>query len=352
MEAPHRFDSSSLTSFATDLMTRSGLSEERACVVAEVLVEGDLMGHDTHGLQLLGPFLQSIEDGSMCLEGEPEVVAETMVSFTWDGNYLPGPWLVREALKKALSKIEEQGVVTGVIRRSHHIACLQAYLLQAVEAGKVLLIASSDPACQAVAPFGGLKPLYTPNPLAMGIPTVGDPILIDISSSITTNGMVARHQKEGKRLPGDWVKNPDGEATTDPRVLFSNPPGAILPLGGLEYGHKGFGLGIMIEALTSALAGGGRSKGVENWGASVFLQLIDPEAFGGLDHFLEETTWFQKAARENPVRPGDPSVRLPGERALSRRRDQLQNGLQLYPGVLSSLRSLSKKQNIPIPNPL
>ena len=352
MEKPFRFDCASLISLATDLMTRSGLPEDRARVVAEVLVEGDLMGHDTHGLQLLGPYLQSIEEGSMRLEGDPEIVVETPVSFTWDANYLPGPWIVIEALKEAQARGEEQGVVTGVIRRSHHIACLQAYLLPAVEAGKVLLIASSDPACQTVAPFGGLKALYTPNPIAMGIPTRGDPILIDISSSITTNGMVARHNEKGTPLPGNWVKTADGEATSDPSALFREPPGSVLPLGGMEYGHKGFGLGIMIEALTSALGGGGRSKGVENWGASVFLQLIDPAAFGGLEAFLEETTWFQQAARENPVAPSDPPVRLPGERALSRRRDQLENGLQLEPDVLSSLRSLSRKQNIKIPDPL
>ena len=100
-------------------------------------------------------------------------------------------------------------VVTVVIRRSHHIACLQTYLPKATDQGMMVLIASSDPHVATVAPYGGRKPLYTPDPVACGIPTDDDPILIDISASITTNGMSGRLAAQGRQM--DYVAYLDAE---------------------------------------------------------------------------------------------------------------------------------------------
>jgi L-lactate dehydrogenase len=103
---------------------------------------------------------------------------------------------VTRAVEKAMERAPEQGSFTIVIRRSHHIACLAAYLKSVTDRGMLLLLASSDPNTESVAPFGGTRRLITPNPLAVGIPTGGDPILIDISMSATTNGMTARARAE------------------------------------------------------------------------------------------------------------------------------------------------------------
>ena len=114
--------------------------------------------------------------------------------------------------------------MTVVIRNSHHIGCLAAFLQRATDRGLMITVASSDPAVATVAPFGGRKAVYTPDPLAVGIPTDGDPILIDISASITTNGMAARLRREGKRFPGSWALDATGKPTDDPSALFTDPP--------------------------------------------------------------------------------------------------------------------------------
>src|SRR2546426_526619 len=108
--------------------------------------------------------------------------------------------------------------------------------------GLMITIASSDPADASVAPFGGRKAVFTPDPVAVGIPTDGDPILVDISASITTNGMSNRLRREGKRFPGAWAIDAAGRETDDPAALYADPPGTILPIGGAGYGHKGYGL--------------------------------------------------------------------------------------------------------------
>jgi len=124
-------------------------------------------------------------------------------------------------------------------------------------------------------------------------------VLIDISASTTTNGMTARMNRAGRgeRLPGLWLVDNQGIPSDDPCVMLGDPPGAILPLGGVEQGYKGFALGLLVEALTSGLTGYGRADGEKRWGASVFMQLLD-------NHRLRRARTLR--ARNGLVRAGMP----------------------------------------------
>jgi L-lactate dehydrogenase len=170
--------------------------------------------------------------------------------------------------------------------------------------------------------------------------------------STTTNAMTRRSYEAGERLPGPWLIDADGRPTDDPAVLFGERPGATLPLGGLDLGHKGFALALLVEALTSGLAGYGRADEPKRWGASVFLQLLDPERFAGLDCFVRETSRLAELCRTTPVTPGAPAVRLPGERALARRALQLRDGAELHPAVLPRLAPWADRLGIPLPTPI
>src|SRR5262249_21717733 len=252
----------------------------KPATIAEGLVEADLLGHSTHGLQLAAAYLGELAAGTMTPRGEPEVVADRGGAVTWDGRRLPGLWLTAQAVDLAMERAASHGVVPVVIRRSHHIGCLSSFLQRATDRGLMVTIASSDPGDASVAPFGGRKAVFTPDPIAFGIPTDGDPILVDISASITTNGMTNRLRREGRRSPGAGAIDSAGGETADPAVLSTDPPGTILPIGGTVYGHKGYGLALTIEALTQGLGGFGRADAPGGWGASVFVQVIDPAAFG------------------------------------------------------------------------
>lgn len=343
----HRADG--LVGYARSLLERAGMDGRLAVDVAEVLVEGDLLGHDTHGLALLAGYLGELEKGGMTAAGEPEVLSERSAVAAWNGNRLPGPALVRQAIAWAEPRARMHGTATVAIRRSHHIACLAAYLEPAARAGLLIEIYSSDPAAASVAPFGGTQPVFTPNPLAVGIPTSGDPILIDISASVTTNGMTSRLKAAGQRGEHRWWLDAQGRPTDDPAVLFTSPPGTILPLGGLDVGHKGYGLALMIEAMTGGLAGYGRADVVEGWGATVCVRLSDPEAFGGAAAFTRQTDWIAEAChRSVPCDPSRP-VRLPGERALARKREQLERGVALHPSILPALQPWADRLQVGLP---
>ena len=347
-----RYRAADLVDFAGGLLRTIGLVEDMAADVAAVLVEGDLLGHSTHGLQLLAPYLREIDSGSMRKSGAPDIIERRSASEHWDGRRLPGPWLVLRALDTAAGMARAHGTGTIVIRRSHHIACLAAYLKRATDQGLLILLTCSDAATASVAPFGGVTPVFTPNPIAAGIPTSGDPILLDISASLTTNGMTNRMYNEGRKLPHPWIQDHEGNATDDPAVLFSEPKGTLLPTGGLDAGHKGFALALLIEALTGGLAGHGRADPSDGWGATVFVQLIDPVAFGGLDRFVRQTDWIADACHEAKPRPGVERVRLPGERGLALRDRQLETGVQLYPGIIDSLRTWSERLGVDLPRPV
>ncbi|MBP8308333.1 MAG: Ldh family oxidoreductase [Burkholderiaceae bacterium] len=344
-----RFDAAALVEFAAGLLSRAGMPMEPAQAVAEVLVEGDLLGHDTHGLALLAGYLGELERGAMLAEGEPRVLAERTVAATWDGERLPGPWLVRRAIDWARPRAQMHGSATVVIRRSHHIACLAAYLEPVARAGLLMMLTCSDPATASVAPFGGTQAVFTPNPLAVGIPTSGDPVMIDISASITTNGMTNRLKNAGQLGAHPWWLDALGQPTNDPAAFFTQPPGTLLPLGGMDAGHKGYGLAMLIEAMTGGLAGYGRADVVEGWGATVCLQLWDPAAFAGAGAFTWQTDWLVDACHRSAPRDPAVPVRVPGERGLARKREQLDRGLALHASILPALAPWADRLAVSVP---
>lgn len=345
-----RYDADQLKRFAAGLFRKAGMPPDRADVVSGLLVEADLMGHDTHGLNLVPQYLKALRSGEMPKSGEPKVLSDTGPAVLWDGNYLSGVWLVSRAMDVGMARAREYGLCAVSIRRSGHIACLASFLPEPARRGFLMLLFSSDPANRGVAPPGATEPVYTPNPIGVGIPTDGDPVLIDISASITTMGLTGRVSNKGRRLPGKWLVGPDGEATDDPAVFGEG--GALLPLGGLESGHKGFGLGLMVEALTSGLAGHGRRDAPGQHGASVMALFIDPEAFGGLEAFAAETGFLAEACRAARRPEGAPETRLPGERALKLKREQEAEGVALYPDIMPRLKEWADRLRVPVPDPI
>jgi L-lactate dehydrogenase len=349
MTAQPIYNPSDLINWASGLFQSRGTDTDKSDVIARILVEADLLGHDTHGLALLGPYLRKIDQGVLTPTGNFEIVSDRPAVMLWDGGGLPGPWLTYRAVAEAGKRAREFGTATVTIRRSGHIACLAAYLEEPARQGLVVEIYSSDPSVESVAPYGGKRAVFTPNPVAIAIPTSADPILIDISTSITTNGMSARLQSQGKRFPANWLLDNEGRPTNDPTIFDTDPPGTIQLLGGMDAGHKGYGLTLLVEAMTGGLAAYGRAEKPEDWGATVMVRATDPEAFGGLAGFNQELDWLVSACRNNPAIDTANPVRLPGERGLARKRTALETGLRLNPLVHAAIEQLAIETSIALP---
>lgn len=342
-----RFDAAAITAFARQALEKAGLPAEPAESVARILVEADLLGHATHGLALLADYVEEVEEKRMATQGRPEVLADKGAVATWDARRLPGIWTTELAIAEASRRARQFGLGAIALRRSHHIACLAAFLEGPAREGFVVLVYSSDPAESRVAPFGAVSPVLMPDPIALGIPGTPDPVLIDISTSITTMALTGRTKREGGRMPGKWLIDAAGNATDDPRVIDSG--GALLPVGGIDHGHKGFGLGLMVEMLTQGLSGYGRADAPTEWGAAVLVQVYDPSAFGGLSPFLRQADFIAAACRAAKPAVESVPVRLPGQAGLARKRRALQDGVPLSGRILGNLQPLAAKLGLALP---
>jgi L-lactate dehydrogenase len=321
------------------LFCTTGMEADKARCVTTALLTADGMGHSTHGLALAPWYLEAARTGVMTITGDKTVVNDRGACITWNGNRLPGAWLINHAIDTALERIEQHGVVTVAIANSHHTGALATYLPRLTERGLMVQLVNSGPAAAGVAPFGGTQAVFTPNPIAAGIPTPGNPILLDISSSITTLSSARQLASRGERFPANWAMDAQGQPSNDPAVVISGG-GTLLPVGGFDHGHKGYGMALLAEALTQGLPGYGRADAPVGTTVGIFLQVIDPNAFAGLDAFTRQTGWLVDACRSNPPRPGGPPVRLPGEQATSRQQQAVEEGVPLADSVVNALKPL------------
>jgi len=342
-----RIPAATLQRYSAALLQWAGMTAAQAAAVARRQIESDLLGHRTHGVVMLPTYLERLSDGRIRCEGSIETVNDDGCNVTWQANRLPGAWVVNQALDLLLNRSREHAVVTASIAECTHIGALQAYFDDIAERKLLALMMVTDPGVKSVAPFGGADPVLTSNPLGVCIPTHGEPILIDQSTSVTSNALVQRYAAAGERLPAKWLLDNEGVATDDPTVIAGDRPGTILPVGGEDFGYKGFGFGLLVEAYALALCGFGRSRPQVRGGQGVFLQLIDPDRFCGRQRFLDETSALAALCKgSRPARNGN-GVRLPGERALELKRQQLSLGVTLPTDCIHRIDSWAKRLDAP-----
>jgi LDH2 family malate/lactate/ureidoglycolate dehydrogenase len=348
-----RYKANDLIELTSQLFTAMGLPLDRSRTVAEVFVEADLMGFSTHGINRVPSNLEWLQKGATQTTAEPEVLVDRGAIVSWDANQLPGPYIVSRGVELACERARQFGQSTVIMRRAQHIACLAAYLGKAIDQGLVIQMICSTPGDRCVSAFGGSEPLFSPNPFAFAAPTGTEPILIDMSLSIVAEGYVAKAQREGWLMGSECLKNNKGEPSNNPADYWDQPRGSIMPVGGLDHGYKGYGLCLWSELMTMALGNFGRADSPpfseEN---SVIIQVFDPEVFGSLSMFEKEASHLAEQCRQSRVREGDPEVRVPGDRALSLRKKQLAEGVEIDDRIIAEIIPLAAKLGVPMVSPL
>jgi len=313
-----------LESYAGQLLQAGGTSADEARVVAASLVDANLKGYDSHGVMRVPYYVQAIRDGEVVPAAELTILEEGPSRIVADGNWGLGQVQAMRLIERLAAKAHAAGLGLGTMTHSGHIGRLGEYCEKTAARGLVsMLMVNSHGGAVRVAPPGGKAPRLSTNPLAIGVPYGGAPLVLDFSTSATAEGKVRVKKIAGQACPEGWLIDNAGRPTCDPNSLYGNPPGAILPMGGAQ-AYKGFGLGLMIEILTGALSGGNCAKTVPypKKGNCVFMLLIDPARFGGADHFQSEvgqlTEYIKSCPRvegcEEIVLPGDPERRLAAQR--------------------------------------
>lgn len=347
------YDAVELRTFAASLLGAAGLAERHAEVTAGSLVDADLLGYTTHGIQFLPQYCAALERGDMTRDGEVRLVADHGATLVYDGIMLPGPCCVRAVLHEMLSRATGHPVVAATIRRSSNTACLATYLLPVVEAGHVGIVMVSSPDGRAVAPAGGREGRYSTNPMAFGFPTGGDPVLIDMATSATTNRLNEKLQREGGSHLGEPLIDESGRPTNDPSAFAANRGGAIRPLGGDTNEHKGYALALAVQAMSAALsAGGGAEAERRPTGSAAYIQIINPRGFTGLQAFRSEMDDLIASLLSTPPRPDGKGVRVPGQRAMAAYRRQADRGVEISAELRSYVEPVAAKYAIAFPAPI
>jgi len=348
-----RYPAAELTGSVAALFAAAGLDGERAATVAGYFLEADLLGYDSHGLARVPDNLEWLLAGETRRHGVPRVLAQRTAVQNWDAAFLPGPWVVSEAVRVAAAQVRRTGAFTIVLRRAQHAACLAAALVPLLDEGLVGLLMASTPSEAFVSPFGGHTPTFSNDPIAFAAPGRRSPLLFDISTAILAGGRIGRRARAGARLDEPALKAADGRPTDDPAVLEEEPPGSVMTLGGLSHGYKGTALALMAETLTQALGGYGRDAGANDKEANaLLLQVYDPAAFGPPGRFLDEVDRLQ--ARCRACAPDDPDepVRAPGDAAWARRQRQLDAGVELHPEIMPRLEPWLERFGVAAPQPV
>ncbi len=203
---------------------------------------------------------------------------------------------------------------------------------------------------RAVAPPGGTAGRIGTNPLCLAAPTTGDPIVLDIGTSVCAEGKVRVVFNKGEQTPEGWLLDADGKPTTDPSVLYHDPRGTILPLGGSQ-AYKGFGIGLLLDMLVGGLSGGpcSRPEITPRSANAVLFLVLDAAQFAGMDHFLTEVTALAEHVRTCPRAEGASAITLPGDPERRERVKRRTDGIRLDDGTWGQLTELAKQYGVAVP---
>jgi uncharacterized oxidoreductase len=333
-----------LTAWCRRIFLAAGVPPEVAHRVAESLVESNLAGHDSHGVIRVEQYIEMLGDGRINPRAEPRVVRETDTTALIDGGWQFGQVAAREAMDAAVVKAWSHGVAVVQLFQSGHIGRLGEYAAQALTRDMIGMVATNNHGGgQILAPFGGLARRLSPSPIAIAVPGGRDfPIVLDMTTSVTAEGKLRVKRARGEKLPAGWIQDAQGRPSVDPADFYGPPSGSLLPLGG-DAGYKGFALAFMIDIMAGALGGAGTSRPDPPplRGNGVFVQVINPAAFGAADRFPKEVGSLVEYVRSSPLAPGFERILIPGQPEHETRLQRLQHGIPIEDDTWSKLQGIS-----------
>jgi L-2-hydroxycarboxylate dehydrogenase (NAD+) len=318
------------------LLEGRGVPLSHAKQQALILVEAELKGHPSHGLQRLPRILARIERGLI----DPM----TMGLSYWrsgavlevDGNKGLGPVVALAALDKMRSEATAAGITLAAIHNSNHLGMLGHYVEHIAERGQIGIALSSSEAL--VHPHGGTRAVLGTNPIAIAVPTARGSLVLDLATSIVSMGKIHHHAANGIPLQPNWAKDASGNPTTDPTLAKS---GAIAPFGDA----KGYGLGIAIELMVAALAGSALAPTVRGTldaeavcNKGDILIAIDMAA---APHLSERLADYLDLVRSSPAIDPERPVLVPGDGARRRREHAALEGFDVDERLWTELNALT-----------
>lgn len=342
--------------FCAAVFEKLGVPKSDAEIVTDVLVTADLRNKDSHGVARLARYVEGLRTGLMIPTDHSKVVRETQTTALIDGRRSLGQVVARKGMALAIEKAIAHGTGFVTVRNSNHYGIAGYYALMAVDDGCIGI--SMTNAAPLVVPTFGRDALLGTNPISIAIPADGQPLVLDMATSVVPRGKLEVYDRLGKSMPVGWAVDEKGHVSQDPTRVLNNlkkrAGGGILPLGGEgeEFGgHKGYGLALAVEILCgtlSASAFGGQTY-VDEHSANVghFFGALQVEAFRSLDEMKRDLRLYLESVKRSPKAEGQDRIYVHGEKGFAYERECLAGGIPIDEKTLASMKKIAGELGVP-----
>ena len=343
-----------LKNFVANVLARVGIDPADAATVADVLVTADLRGIESHGVARLESYYVSrLRNGQLQAKPDVRVVRETPTSIVMDaGNGLGHP-TGKRTMERVIAKAKETGTAFGAVRNSNHYGIAGYYAMMALD-HDLIGIASTN-SVRYGAPTFGRDMLLGTNPLAFAIPAKNEPaFVLDFATTTVPRGKIEVYNRKEKQLNPGWAIDPDGNETTDPQTALK---GALLPLGGFGVeggGHKGYGLGLLVDILCGVLSGGAfgadlplPSDGPQPGKISHFFGAFRIDGFRDVAQFKADIDTELRTFKDSQRTPGHDRIYVAGEIEFEKTAYNREHGVPVHVKVWDGLEKLAGELGIP-----
>lgn len=350
--------------FLEQVFTAHGFSKEDSSLLADTLVDADLRGISSHGIQRLAWYLNMIKEHIIEPTNRPIILKETATSLLIDANKNMGHIASALAMRKLIEKAKQSAVSIAVVRNSNHFGTAGYYSRMAAEAG--LIGVSNTNTRPLVVPTNAKDAFLGSNAFAFTFPAEPHPFVFDGATSVVSGGKIQVLAKKGEQIPGEWaidgqrnvVKDANAAEDILSKVAFTEeqPGGGVLTLGGNSEensNYKGFGNSLVVELLTGILAQGSISADT-NTGKHDFSQFfltIDPAFFGDLDVLKSNVESMFDRIRKLDHTPGT-QIMIPGDREYKRYDENKAHGVTIDETSADQIRNIAAELHIPAPEEL
>lgn len=330
-----------LRALSQKIFVAAGVDRDDAKVIADMLVDAELMGLSSHGLQRIIQYAKDMKTGAIVPHAEILINRHTATTAVVDGQWNFGQLVAKRATEEIISIAHTHGMGAAVVRNCRHIGRLGAYAELCVANGCIgLVMASAGNEGHWVAPFGGREGRLATNPLAFAAPTTGDPVVMDFSTSISPEGKIRLLRDSEQQLDSPMIIDKQGKPSSNPHDLYHDDgsrAGAILPLGG-DQGYKGFGLSLMVQIMGSLLGTPiWNCDGRESLTNGTWLAAISIDAFMDPDAFQQETHSMLDYIRSSEPVDGGTGVMIPGQREFEMMRQRTAHGVPIDDNIWNLL---------------
>ena len=355
-----------MNDFLIEAFKGYGVPEEDARICADVLLESDRRGIESHGCNRFKPiYINRIINGTLLPVTNWEIIKETPTTVVMDAHDGMGMVASYHMMNKLIEKAKKFGMAGGAIRNSTHYGIAGYWTTMASKEGLIGITGTN--ARPSIAPTFGVENMMGTNPLTFALPTDEEfPFCLDCATSTVQRGKIEYYGRSGKDTPAGMVISENGETLTDSEQILKDlvaGTAALAPLGGVGEemaGYKGYGYAAVVEILSAALAGGNFMKALTGvseegkpkmFGLGHFFFVVDPEAFMGADVFKKIAGDICRELRASKKAPGCDRIFTAGEKEYLTWLDRKDKGVPVGEAVQKEILDVRDQLGLPFTFP-